>query len=222
MLESYFKHESDRKKQGIPPLPLNAGETEEVTRLLESPPSGKEELLLGLIRDRVAPGVNPSAKVKASWLTKVARGEVSSPVIARKDAVFLLGTMLGGYNVDPLVSFLEDDEIASEAAKALGQIILVYKAFDRVVELSKGNSRAKEILSSWARGEWFVSRPEFPEKMTLKVFKVEGEIKRELEREISSFLWGIEAGRKVYLKSDPVVMKAFEVLPRARKLIEQS
>ncbi|MFB0566576.1 MAG: bifunctional aconitate hydratase 2/2-methylisocitrate dehydratase [Candidatus Aminicenantaceae bacterium] len=176
MLELYFKHETERKQQGIPPLPLNPEQTEEVCKLLENPPEGKRELLLYLLRNRVAPGVDPSSKVKATWLTKIAKGDFSSPVISRKDAVFLLGTMLGGFNVEPLVSFLEDKDLACNAAEALKQTILVYNAFNKIVSMSKSNSFAKEVLESWANGEWFLSKPELPEKLSLKVYKVDGEI----------------------------------------------
>jgi aconitate hydratase 2/2-methylisocitrate dehydratase len=176
MLESYFKHETERQKQGVPPLPLSPEETEEVCKLLENPPAGKEELLLSLLRNRISPGVDASAKVKAAWLTKVAEREISSPLLSKTEAVFLLGTMLGGYNIEPLLGFLEDEELAGESAKALKQIILVYSAFDKVVEMSKSNRYAKEVLTSWADGEWFLSRPKFPEKLSLKVFKVDGEV----------------------------------------------
>ena len=176
MLESYFEHESERREQGIPPLPLSPGQTEEVCKLLENPPQDKEEVFLSLLEDRVAPGVDPAAAVKAEWLAKVARGEVTSPVLSRKKAIFLLGTMLGGYNVEPLVDLLDDEELAADAAQALKQIILVYNAFDRVVELSKENPRAKEVLLSWANGEWFLSKPEMPERISVRVFKVEGEV----------------------------------------------
>lgn len=175
MLKSYFQHEAERKEKGIPPLPLKPEQTEEVCKLLENPPEGKQNLLLDLLRNRVSPGVDLSAKVKAEWLTKVAKGEVSSPVLSRTEAVFLLGTMLGGYNVEPLLSFLEDEELAAEAAKALKQTILVYSAYEKVVEMSKSNLFAKEILESWANGEWFLSKAKFPEKLSLIVFKVEGE-----------------------------------------------
>lgn len=176
MLESYFKHEAGRQKQGIPPLPLSPEETEEVCKLLENPPAGKEELLLSLLRNRVSPGVDASAKVKAAWLTMVAKREISSPLLSKTEAVFLLGTMLGGYNIEPLLGFLEDEELAGESAKALKQIILVYSAFDKVVEMSKNNRYAKEVLTSWADGDWFLSRPKFPEKLSLKVLKVDGEV----------------------------------------------
>ncbi|MGB8951350.1 MAG: bifunctional aconitate hydratase 2/2-methylisocitrate dehydratase [Candidatus Aminicenantales bacterium] len=176
MLESYLKYERERAELGIPPLPLNPEETQEVCRLLENPPSGKEEMLLNLLKNRVAPGVDPSAKVKAAWLTQVATGEVHSALVSRTDAVGILGTMLGGYNVGPLVSFLEDKDLAGQAAAVLKQIILVYGAFDTIVQMSTANSFAREVLESWARGEWFLSRPSLPDRMTLKVFKVDGEV----------------------------------------------
>jgi aconitate hydratase 2/2-methylisocitrate dehydratase len=175
MLESYFAHEKQRRAQGIPPLPLNPEQTQEVCRLLENPPQGQEELLYGLLSQRIPPGVDPAAKVKADWLAKVTSGEVASPQISREKAVFLLGTMLGGYNVEPLISLLEREELASQAAEALKQVILVYGAFDRIKEMAQGNVYAADVLNSWARGEWFLSKPAFPEKLKLKVFKVEGE-----------------------------------------------
>lgn len=176
MLESYFDHEKKRESQGIPPLPLSPEETQEVCALLEHPPKGKEELLLGLLKNRVAPGVDPAAKVKAEWLTKVAQGKPSSPGISKKEALFLLGTMLGGYNIDSLINFLEEEELAETAVEALKKTILIYSAFDRVVEMSKGNPYALQVLQSWAKGEWFLSRPPLAEKIPLRVFKVEGEI----------------------------------------------
>ncbi|MGB7296737.1 MAG: aconitate hydratase B, partial [Candidatus Aminicenantales bacterium] len=176
MLESYLKQETERQKLGIPPLPLNPEETAEVCRLLESPPAGQEEFLLDLIKNRVSPGVDPAAEVKAAWLARVAKGEAASPLVPKKDAVFLLGTMLGGYNVGPLVDLLDDPALAPDAAEALKHIILVYGAFDAVVEKSGSNLHARSVLESWAAGEWFLKRPGFPDKMTFKVFKVDGEI----------------------------------------------
>lgn len=176
MLESYFKQEAERQAQGIPPLPLNPEGTEELCRLLENPPKDKEDLLMKLLNERVAPGVDPAAKVKAAWLTKVAKSKVSSPLLTKTDAALLLGTMLGGYNVEPLIEFLEDKELASEAAEALKQTVLVYSAFDTIAEMSKSNSYAKEVLTSWANGDWFLSKPPFPEKLSLKIFKVDGEV----------------------------------------------
>lgn len=176
MLELYFKHESERKQLEIPSLPLSPEQAKDVCGLLENPPEGRGELLLSLIQDRVSPGVDPAAKVKAEWLAKIARGEASSPLLTKNQAVFLLGTMLGGYNVELLLSFLEDEELAEEAAKGLKRTILVYGSFEKIVEMSKRNTHAKDILKSWANGDWFQSRPELPEKLSLKVFKVEGEI----------------------------------------------
>jgi aconitate hydratase 2/2-methylisocitrate dehydratase len=176
MLEEYFKHEEERRKLGIPPLPLNPDTTRRVCKLLEEPPEGEDKLLLHLLENRVAPGVDPAAKVKAAWLDDIAKGVISSPVISKKDAVKLLGTMLGGYNIEPLILLLECDELASNAVNALKDTILVYSAFDKIVEKARENEHARTILTSWAEGEWFLSRPEFPKEMVLKVYKVNGEI----------------------------------------------
>lgn len=175
MLESYFSHESDRMKKGIPPLPLNPQETHEVCKLLEAPPHGKGDPLLALLKNRISPGVDPAAKVKAEWLERIAKGETISPELSPKEAIFLLSTMLGGYNVDPLISLLENEDLAQDAAEALKNIILIYNAFDRVVERAESNNYAGEVLSSWANGEWFLTKPELPEELVLKVFKVDGE-----------------------------------------------
>ncbi|MBN1939772.1 MAG: bifunctional aconitate hydratase 2/2-methylisocitrate dehydratase [Candidatus Aminicenantes bacterium] len=176
MLDNYFKQAAEREALGIPPLPLNPDDTAEVCRLLESPPAGEAERLLSLLKDRVAPGVDPSAKVKAAWLADVAREAKTSPVIPPSDAVFLLGTMIGGYNVGPLVEFLENPALAEAAAEALKGTILVYGAFDRISAMAKTNTAAAEVLKSWAGGEWFLRRPEFPKSLTLTVYKVDGEI----------------------------------------------
>jgi len=176
MLESYFEHEKERKKLGIPALPLDSQQVREVCKNLEKPPKGKETLLIDLLSQRVAPGVDPSAKIKAEWLGQVAEGKVSSPVIDGKKAVFLLGTMLGGYNIIPLISLLEKDELAHDAGEALKKAILIYDSFDQIVKLAEKNKVAEKVLHSWAEAEWFKSRPEFPKKMTLKVVKVDGEI----------------------------------------------
>ena len=176
MLESYFAHERERREQNIPPLPLDPHQTSELCRLLETPPEGKEDLLYSLLSQRISPGVDPAAKVKAEWLAKVATAELESPVVSQANAVELLGTMLGGYNVEPLISLLEHEGLASFAAEALKNIILVYSAFDKIVDMSETNSFAQEVLRSWARGEWFLNKPPFPQELTLRVFKVEGEI----------------------------------------------
>ena len=175
MLKSYFEHEKQRREQKIPPLPLNPDQTTELCRVLENPPDGKADLLFQLLSQRVSPGVDPAAKIKAGWLAKVARGELGSPVVTPAKAVDLLGTMLGGYNVDPLISFLGHDKLASQAADALKKIILVYNAFDKIVDLAKTNSFAQEVLHSWANGEWFLTKAAFPEDLTLRVYKVDGE-----------------------------------------------
>lgn len=176
MLERYFEHEKERQKQGIPPLPLNPDQTTEICRILEKPPAAEEQLYLNLLKNRVASGVDPAAKIKAAWLDKIAKQELTSPVVSPQDAVSLLGTMLGGYNVDPLISLLESPELAQIAADALKHIILVYGAFDRIVELAKTNPYAEQVIDSWAKGEWFLNRSVFPDTIELIVFKVEGEI----------------------------------------------
>jgi len=176
MLEAYWQKEKERQALGIPAPPLTPEETAEVCAALENPPPGLEEKLLDLLRKKVAPGVDPAAKVKADWLAKIARGQKKSPLISPVEAVELLGTMLGGYNVEPLVSFLDEPSLAAAAAAALKRLILVYGAFQTVVEKAKTNSYAKDVLEAWAKGEWFLSRPEIPEKIELKVFKVDGEI----------------------------------------------
>ncbi|MCX6560102.1 MAG: bifunctional aconitate hydratase 2/2-methylisocitrate dehydratase [Candidatus Aminicenantes bacterium] len=176
MLESYFKMEAERRALGIPPLPLSPDETAEICRLLEAPLAGKETMLIGLLRERVSPGVDPAAKVKAEWLAGVAEGRTKSPAVTRGDAVFMLGTMLGGYNVGPLVALLEDKDLSAAAAVALKSTILVYGAFEAVLRLSERNAAARSVLESWAAGEWFLARPGLPATMTLKVFKVDGEI----------------------------------------------
>ncbi len=176
MLDEYFKQEHERRGMGVPPLPMNPEQTAEVSQLLENPPRDKASILLDLLANRVSPGVDPAAKVKAEWLSKVAAGMVQSPAVSREEAIRLLGTMLGGYNVGPLVSLLEDKVLAKAAAQALKNTILVYGAFETIVQLSKKNPAAKDVLESWARGEWFLSKPELAETIVLKVYKVDGEI----------------------------------------------
>ncbi|MCX6568591.1 MAG: bifunctional aconitate hydratase 2/2-methylisocitrate dehydratase, partial [Candidatus Aminicenantes bacterium] len=176
MLDSYFEQEKERAKSGLPPLALTPAEVEDVCRNLEKPDPGQAGLLHGLLENRVSPGVDPSAKVKAAWLASVAKGKVKSPAVSRGDAVRMLGTMLGGYNVEPLVEALSDNDIAPAAAEALKRIVLVYGHLETIVKLAATNPWAKAVLGSWAKGEWFLSRPEFPEKLVLKVFKVDGEI----------------------------------------------
>jgi aconitate hydratase 2/2-methylisocitrate dehydratase len=176
MLDSYFKHAAERQALGIPPLPLNPEDTAEVCRFLETLPPGEGGRFLDLLKDRVSPGVDPAAKVKAAWLAEIARGAKTSPVLSSRDAIFLLGTRIGGYNVGSLVDFLEVPALAEDAVEALKTTILVYGAFDRVARLAESNAAARAVLTSWAEGEWFLRKPEFPDSLTLTVYKVDGEI----------------------------------------------
>jgi aconitate hydratase 2/2-methylisocitrate dehydratase len=176
MIEAYLKHEEERASQGIPALPLTPEQTTELCKLLVAPPAGKEAFLLNLLKERISPGVDPAAEVKAAFLAEIIQGTKSSPLVSRVDAVRILGTMLGGYNVGPLVEALKDAVLADEAACALSGMTLVYDGFDRVVELSKSNAAAKKVLTSWANAEWFTSRQGVPATIKVKVFKVEGEI----------------------------------------------
>ncbi len=176
MIEAYLAHEAERQAQGIPALPLTPEQATELCKLLEAPPAGKEGFLLNLLKERVSPGVDPAAKVKAAFLAEIVKGTKKSPLISKVDAIRILGTMIGGYNVDPLVEALKDAELADEAACALSGLTLVYGGFDQVVELSKSNAAAKKVLDSWANAEWFTNRPGLPETIKVKVFKVEGEI----------------------------------------------
>jgi aconitate hydratase 2/2-methylisocitrate dehydratase len=176
MLDAYDKHVEERNVMGIPPLPLGPDDATEVCRLLESPPEGRGDSLRSLLRDRVPPGVDPAAEVKAAWLARVARGEVRCPVLSRTEAVSWLGTMVGGYNIAPLVEFLDDPALGAGAAEALKHIVLVYGAFEEVVRLAGSNHLARAVLESWATGEWFLSRPALPAAEAFTVFKVDGEI----------------------------------------------
>lgn len=195
MLEQYRKHVAERAQLGIPPLPLDAKQTSELCELLKNPPKGQEEILLHLLSDRVSPGVDPAAYVKAGFLTAIAKKEITSPLISRIEAVQLLGTMVGGYNVQSLIELLQwptvslsdssetplvmggqgKEPIAAYAANALSRILLVYDAFHDVLELSKTNPFAKRVIDSWAEAEWFTIRPTVPEAITVTVFKVPGE-----------------------------------------------
>ena len=176
MIDAYLKHEAERKAQRIPARPLDPAQTKGLCDLLLNPPKGKEEFLLHLLKDRVSPGVDPAAEVKANFLAKIVDGSAKSPLLTKKEAVKILGTMYGGYNVGPLVKALKTPELAEEAATALSGMILVYDAFNDVAELAKTNASAKKVLQSWANSEWFTSKPGVPEIMKLKVFKVDGEI----------------------------------------------
>jgi aconitate hydratase 2/2-methylisocitrate dehydratase len=176
VIDAYVKNEAERKAQGIPAKPLDPEQTREVCKLLENPPAGKEAFLLGLLENRVSPGVDPAAEVKASFLADILRGKRRSPLIPKKDAVRILGTMMGGYNVGPLVEALSAPELAEDAVRALAFTTQVYDSFDQVVALSKTNAAAKKVLESWAKAEWFTARPGVPSQVTVKVLKVDGEI----------------------------------------------
>ncbi len=176
LLQEYREHVAERAELGIVPLPLSAQQVAELVELLKDPPAGEEELLLDLISNRVPPGVDEAAYVKAGFLSAIARGEAESPLIDRAKAVELLGTMLGGYNVSTLVELLDDAEMAAAAADELSHILLIFDAFHDIEErANKGNEHARRVLQSWADAEWFTSRPPLPEKLTMTVFKVPGE-----------------------------------------------
>ncbi|MBR9788785.1 MAG: bifunctional aconitate hydratase 2/2-methylisocitrate dehydratase [Vibrionaceae bacterium] len=176
MLEAYRKHVEERAAEGVVPKPLDAEQVAGLVELLKNPPQGEEEFLLDLLENRIPPGVDEAAYVKAGFLTAVAKGEVSSPLVSREKAAQLLGTMQGGYNIEPLVDLLDDDALAPIAAKALSHTLLMFDAFYDVEEKAKaGNAFAQQVLQSWADAEWFLSKPELQEKITLTVFKVTGE-----------------------------------------------
>ena len=176
MLEAYRKHVEERALEGIPPKPLDPEQTAALVELVKNPPAGEEEFLLDLLSNRVPAGVDQAAYVKAGFLDAIAKGEATSPLISPEKAVELLGTMLGGYNIQPLIAALDNDKLAAIAAKALSHTLLMFDAFHDVQEKAEaGNTFAKAVMESWAAGEWFTSKPEVPEKITVTVFKVPGE-----------------------------------------------
>ena len=176
MLEAYRKHVEERAAEGVPPKPLTEQQVADLVELLKTPPAGEEEFIQDLFVNRVPPGVDQAAYVKAAFLTAIVKGEASSPLIDKKRAVQLLGTMQGGYNVAPLIEALDDAELVDEAAEQLKHTLLVFDAFHDVEDKMKaGNAKAKEVIESWAEGEWFTKRADLAEKMTLSVFKVTGE-----------------------------------------------
>jgi aconitate hydratase 2 / 2-methylisocitrate dehydratase len=177
MLEAYRQHTADRAALGIPPLPLDAEQTSALCELLQHPPAGEEANLIALLRDRVPPGVDPAAYVKAGFLTGIVTGKITSPLINPIEAVELLGTMLGGYNVRSLIDLLQSDntKLATAAVKALSKIVLVYDAFNDVWELSHTNPYAKQVIDAWANADWFTCHPTLAETITVTVFKVPGE-----------------------------------------------
>ncbi|MBS1196958.1 MAG: aconitate hydratase 2 [Proteobacteria bacterium] len=176
MLEAYRAHVAERAAQGIPPLPLSMQQARELVELLKAPPKGEEDFLVELLTYRIPAGVDEAAKVKAEFLAAVAKGEQGCPLISRAKATELLGTMVGGYNVKPLIDLLADAEVGAVAAQALKFTLLMFDAFNDVKELAdKGVANAKAVLQSWADAEWFTSRPPLPAAMKVTVFKVTGE-----------------------------------------------
>lgn len=176
MLETYRQDAQAREAQGIPAKPLNAEQVTELVELLKNPPAGEDAFIKDLLVNRVPPGVDEAAYVKAAFLSAIAKGETQSPLIDKKEATQLLGTMQGGYNIETLVDLLKDSELADVAAEELKHTLLVFDAFHDVDELAKaGNSAAKAVMQSWADAEWFLNKKAVPEKITLTVFKVTGE-----------------------------------------------
>ncbi|MFN4042855.1 MULTISPECIES: bifunctional aconitate hydratase 2/2-methylisocitrate dehydratase [unclassified Limnobacter] len=176
MLESYRQHVAERAALGIPPLPLSAQQTADLVQLLKNPPAGEEEFLLDLITNRVPAGVDDAAKVKSAFLAAIVNGSDTCKLIDRKKATFLLGTMLGGFNIKPLIDALNDAEVGEIAAEALSKTLLMFDYFHDVKDLAdKGSATAKKVMQSWADAEWFTSRPEVPQSIKLTVFKVTGE-----------------------------------------------
>ncbi|CAK6687566.1 bifunctional aconitate hydratase 2/2-methylisocitrate dehydratase [Synechococcus sp. BA-124 BA4] len=177
LLVSYRQAETERAALGVPPLPLTAQEVQALTQLLEQPPAGEEAFLLHLLSERIPPGVDEAAYVKASWLSAIAQGLSASPLVSAIEATRLLATMIGGYNVGALISLLGHDDatIAAEAASGLSRTLLVYDSFHDVLDLASSNPWAKQVVESWAAAEWFTAKPTLPADITVTVFKVEGE-----------------------------------------------
>ena len=175
MLEDYKKHCKEREEMDIPPLPLDAEQTANLIELLKKDHK-ESDFLLKLLKERVPAGVDDAAYVKAGFLSELTKGITNSPYISREDAVEILGTMLGGYNIQPLIDCLEIDGLADDAADALSNTLLIFDAFNDIFELSKSNIHAKRVIESWANGEWFTNKSEVPESIKLTVFKVPGEI----------------------------------------------
>ncbi len=176
MLETYREHVKERAEQGIVPKPITAEEMAEMVELLMNPPAGEEAFLLDLLTNRVPAGVDQAAYIKAGFLTAIAKGETSSPIVDKDQSVKLLGTMLGGYNIGTLVELLDDAELAELATEQLKHTLLVFDAFHDVTDKAKtGNTFAQSILESWAAAEWFTSRDPLADKTTLTVYKVPGE-----------------------------------------------
>src|SRR6056297_2940430 len=176
MLDTYLAHKAEREAMGIPPKPLNKEQVEALTSLLITPEGHDTALLVELIKSRVPAGVDPAAKVKADFLFRIARHEIKSPLVSPQTAVFWLGTMGGGYNIDPLIKLLGDAKLAPDAAKALSETILIFDAFDKIYAKADRNPHAKQVIDGWAEALWFARKEPVPESITLAVFKVDGEV----------------------------------------------
>ena len=178
MLSGYRQLAAERESQGIPPLPLNAEQTQDLTLLLEEPPSiEEEEELLYLLKERIPPGVDEAAYVKATWLSAIAQSSNKSKLVSPLEATQLLGTMIGGYNVGALIELLENDDkdIANCAANGLSHTLLVYDAVNDILNLSKKNKFAEKVIQNWASGKWFTSKKPLAERIIVTIFKVDGE-----------------------------------------------
>ena len=176
MLKEYRKHEEERRAQGIPALALNAEQVADLVELIKEPPADEEEFILDLFTNKIPAGVDQAAYVKAAFLADVANGKVSTTLITTEAATRLLGTMLGGYNIQPLIALLDNEEVGDIAVDALSNTLLIFDARHDVFELSKSNKRANKVISSWAEAQWFLNKPAVPECITAKVLKVDGEI----------------------------------------------
>ncbi|KGQ69840.1 aconitate hydratase B [Chelonobacter oris] len=175
-LQNYRAHVAEREQQGVIAKPLDAEQTAQLVELLKKPIAGEEAFLVELFENRIPAGVDEAAYVKASFLSALASGDVDSPLISAERAVELLGTMQGGYNIEPLLKALDNETLAPLAAKALSFTLLMFDSFHDVVEKAKaGNQYAQQVLKSWAEAEWYLSRPKLDEKITVTVFKVTGE-----------------------------------------------
>ena len=175
MLNEYKAHVDERANQNIPPLPLDADQTSQLVDLLKAEHE-ESELLLHLLKERVPAGVDQAAYVKAAFLSDITTGKADSPYVSKVDAVKILGTMLGGYNIQPLIECLKIDGLGSDAADALSKTLLIFDAFNEIFELSQSNEHAKKVIDSWAEGTWFTEKSEIPEQIKLTVYKVPGEI----------------------------------------------
>ena len=175
MLQDYKEHCEERKKQGIPPLPLSAQQTSDLVELLKSE-HAESDLLLELLKERIPAGVDQAAYVKAGFLADITTDKTNSPYISKQEAVMILGTMLGGYNIQPLIKCLESDELGEVAANALSTTLLIFDAFNEVLALSETNKNAKTVIDAWAEGTWFKEKQEIAEQIKLTVYKVPGEI----------------------------------------------